>query len=182
MALLAYNTSTPCNGSVPDKIAVTRLNEKFSNFLFSWFRAPLIYISNCPTRCNTKQSIYSSTSSLYMFRVSSTHIIRSTQNCNYSLWYWSYFFVQLPPSNLANLATLEGGSCTVPEAVVTVLCTRDDGCVWHPKHVEWTCRIVNRLTIILNSVRQLNTLLPNVIAWVTCFDYLSVILRPIFVN
>ena len=26
-----YNTSTPCNGFVPDKIAVTRLNEKFSN-------------------------------------------------------------------------------------------------------------------------------------------------------
>jgi len=28
----------------------------------------------------------------------------------------------------ASLATLEGGSCTVPEAVVTVLCTADDGC------------------------------------------------------
>jgi len=27
-----------------------------------------------------------------------------------------------------NLATLEGGSCTVPEAVVTVLCTPDDWC------------------------------------------------------
>jgi len=43
------------------------------------------------------------------------------------------------------LATSEGGSCTVPEAVVTVLCTPDDGCGWHPKHVEWTCRIINRL-------------------------------------
>jgi len=32
----------------------------------------------------------------------------------------------------------------VPEAVVTVLCTPDDGCGWHPKHVEWTCRIINR--------------------------------------
>ena len=27
----------------------------------------------------------------------------------------------------ASWATLEGGSCTVPEAVVTVLCTPDDG-------------------------------------------------------
>ena len=38
-------------------------------------------------------------------------------------------FVQLPPSNVAKLgfATLEGGSCIVPEAVVTVLCTPDDG-------------------------------------------------------
>ena len=26
------------------------------------------------------------------------------------------------------LATSEGGSCTVPETVVTVLCTPDDGC------------------------------------------------------
>jgi len=26
------------------------------------------------------------------------------------------------------LTTLEGGSCTVPEAVVTVLCIPDDGC------------------------------------------------------
>ena len=31
----------------------------------------------------------------------------------------------------------------VPEAVVTVLCTPDDGCGWHPKHVQWTCRIID---------------------------------------
>jgi len=29
---------------------------------------------------------------------------------------------------LASLATLEGGSWLVPEAVVTVSCTADDGC------------------------------------------------------
>jgi len=63
-----------------------------------------------------------------MFRVSTTPIIRVTQNCKYSLQYWSYLFVQLPPSNVVNLATLEGGSCTVPVAVVTVLCTPDDEC------------------------------------------------------
>ena len=28
----------------------------------------------------------------------------------------------------ASLAAMEGGGCTVPEAVVTVLCTPDDGC------------------------------------------------------
>ena len=43
------------------------------------------YINNRPTRCNTKQSIYYSANSLYMFRVSTTPITRSTQNCNYSL-------------------------------------------------------------------------------------------------
>jgi len=36
----------------------------------------------------------------------------------------------------------------VPEAIVTVLCTPDDGCGWHPKHVEWTCRIINRLLCV----------------------------------
>ena len=87
-------------------------------------------------RCNTKQSIYYSASSLYMFRVSTAPIIRCTQNCNYSLRYWSYFFVQLPPSNVAKLA------------VVTVFCIPDYGCGWHPKHVEWTCRIINRLLCV----------------------------------
>jgi len=37
------------------------------------------YINNRPTRCNTKQSIYYSASFLYMFRVSTTSIVRSTQ-------------------------------------------------------------------------------------------------------
>ena len=64
-----------------------------------WFRASLIYTNNCPTRCNTKQSIYYSAISLYMFRVSTTPIIKSTQNCNYSLRYWSYFLCSyLPPT------------------------------------------------------------------------------------
>jgi len=67
--------------------------------LCSWFRASLIYINNCPTRCKTKQSIYYSVSSLYIFRVSTTSIIRSTQNSNYSLRNWSYFLCSyLPPT------------------------------------------------------------------------------------
>ena len=36
----------------------------------------------------------------------------------------------------------------VPEAVVTVLCIPDDGCGWHPNHVEWACRIINRLLCV----------------------------------
>jgi len=39
----------------------------------------------------------------------------------------------------------------VPEAVVTVLCTSDDGCVWHPNHVEWTSRIINRLLCVASG-------------------------------
>ena len=51
-------------------------------YLCLWFRVSLIHINNCPMRCHTKQCIYYSASSLYMFRVSTTPIIRSTQKCN----------------------------------------------------------------------------------------------------
>ena len=64
------------------------------------------YINNFPARCNTKQSIYCSASSLYMFRMLNTPIIRSTQNCNYSLWYWSYFLCSYLPPMWPSLATL----------------------------------------------------------------------------
>jgi len=70
-----------------------------------------------------KVSIYYSASPLYMFRVSTTTIIWSTQNFNYILWYCAATSLQSD-----HLATLEGGSCTVTQAVVTVLCTPDDGC------------------------------------------------------
>jgi hypothetical protein len=58
-----------------------------------------------------------------------------------------FIILQVHSSTWPSLAT-EGGSCTVPEAVVTVLCTPDDGCGWPPKHVEWTCRIINRLLCV----------------------------------
>ena len=109
---------------------------------------------------DTTQSslIYYSTSSLYMFRVSSTRIIRCTQNCNYRLRYRSYFICSyLPPTWPSySLATLEGGSWPVQEAVVTVLCTPDYGCGWHPKHVEWTCRIINRLLCVASRWTIIN--------------------------
>jgi len=68
-----------------------------------------LYIINCPTRRNKKQSIYYSASSLYMFRVSTTPIIRSTKNCNYSLRYWSYILCSYLPPKWPSLVTLEGG-------------------------------------------------------------------------
>jgi len=120
-----------------------------------WFLASL-FINNCPTRCNTKQSNYYSASSLYMFRVSTTFIIRSTQKCNCSLRYWSYFLCSYLPPTWPILA----GSCTKnmtsPEAVVTFLCAPNYGCVWHPKHVEWTCRIINRLLCVASCRTIIN--------------------------
>ena len=45
----------------------------------------------------------------------------------------------------------------VPEAAVTVLCTPYDGCGWHQKHVEWTCRIINRLLCVASRWAIINT-------------------------
>ena len=47
-----------------------------------------------------------------------------------------HIFVQLPPSNVAKLGNVGRGSYS------------DDGCGWHPKHVEWTCRIINRMRCV----------------------------------
>jgi len=126
------------------------------HILCLWFHASMIYINNCPTRYNTKQSIYYSASSLYMFRVSTTPIIRGTQNCKYCLWYWSYFLCSYFPPTWPSLATLVGSSCTIPKAVVTVLCTPDDRCGWYPKHVEWTCRLINRLLCVTSRWAIIN--------------------------
>ena len=52
--------------------------------------------------------VYYSASSLYMVLVSTTPIIRSKQNSNYSLRYWSCCGVQLPPSNVVTLSRVGG--------------------------------------------------------------------------
>ena len=68
--------------------------------------------------------------------------------------------VQLPHTNVAKLAWPRWSEVAaqkktpVPEAVVTVLCIPHDGCGWHPKHLMWTYRIINRL-LVLQLVRQL---------------------------
>ena len=194
---VTWQDAHPWTSSVPGtafRVAIwttdCKLPYTFTREMWFAHKFALIYISNCPMRCNTKQYIFYSASSRYMFRVSTTPIITSIQNCNYSLRYCAAtslqrgqvgqvghvystcFGYQPHPSSgvhktvttasctghmffrsylsvtWPSLATLEGGSCTVPKAVVTVLCTPDDGCGWHPKHVEWTCRIINRLLCV----------------------------------
>ena len=93
------------------------------------------------TRCNTKQSIYHSARSLYIFRVSTTPIIRSIQNSSVTRLAW-------PRWREVTVQKM----WPVPDAVVTVLCTPDDGCGWHPKSVEWTCRIINRLLCVASRL------------------------------
>jgi len=73
--------------------------------------------------------------------------------------------VQLPLSNMAKLVWPRWREVAaqkiwpVPEAVVTVFCTHDDGCGWHPKHVEWTCRIINRLLCVSTSWTIINMIM-----------------------
>jgi len=118
-----------------------------------YLKSVLIYINNYPTRCNTKQSIYYSVSSLYMFRVSTTPIIRSTQNLTTDSGTGHIFCAA---------TSIQRGQPAqkiwpVRESAVTVLCTPDDGCGWHPKHVEWTCRIINRLLCVASRWTVINT-------------------------
>ena len=71
----------------------------FLQMLCLWFRASLIYINNCPTRCNTKQSIYYTASSLYLATLdwgSCTKNMTSTGGCSYSFVY-SCWWVWLTP-------------------------------------------------------------------------------------
>jgi len=58
---------------------------------------------------------------LYMFRVVSPPIIRSTNNCIYSIWYWTTVTVD------------------------TVICAPDDGWRNHPKHVDQFTDKINRV-------------------------------------
>ena len=114
-------------------------------------------INNCPMRCNTKQSIYYSASSLYMFRVSTTPIIRSIQTVTTASG-TVHIFCAATSHQRGQLG------CRL-EAVVKVLCTPDDGCGWRPKAIQWTCRTINRLlrvasrwTVINHLNTELNTI------------------------
>jgi len=150
----AYEDGTECRHIKFRGRGITQKKEY--NSLCLWFRASLIYINKCPTRCNTKQSIYYSASSLYMFRVSNTPIITSTQNCNYSLRYCAATSLQRGQDWPRWREVAAQKIWPVQEAVVTVLCIPDDACVWHPKHVEWTCRIINRLFCVASRWTIIN--------------------------
>ena len=61
----------------------------FPQFLLGFSKVPVFLCHPVyPTRCNVTQFIYSY-KLLYMFRVVSPPIIRSTHNCIYSICYWS---------------------------------------------------------------------------------------------
>jgi len=63
-----------------------------------------------------------------MFRVSTTPTIKSTQNCNYSLRYSAATSLQRGQAWPRWREVASQKILPVPEDVVTVLCTPDDGC------------------------------------------------------
>ena len=80
-----------------------------------------------PTRCNVTQFIYI-WKLLYMFRVVSPSIIRSTHNCIYSIWYLS---------NSCTIAVGSSNGLTNTRCCrYSVVCAPDDGWRYNPKHVE----------------------------------------------
>jgi len=91
---------------------VTRLESLAQTRIFTadilclWFRASLIYINNCSKRLKTKQSIillvHSTRLGCQPHPSSGVHKTVTTASGT----------LQLPPSKEANLAALEGGSCT----------------------------------------------------------------------
>ena len=87
------------------KIHVGLHSEKNGGYIYIY----IICINNCPTRCNKKQSIYYSASSLYMFRVleggSCTKNMTGTGGCSYSFvysWWWVWLTPETSRVNLQN--------------------------------------------------------------------------------
>ena len=70
---------------------------------------------------------------LYMFRVVPPPIIRSANNCIYSIWYLSHRYCYLP----------------LQRQVDTVVCAPDDGWWHYPKHVEQFPDKINNVTLHL---------------------------------
>jgi hypothetical protein len=81
---------------------------------------------------------------LYMFRVVLPPIVRSGNNCIYSIWYLSHRYCYLPLQRQVVVTVWQ-----IPDAVDTVVCAPDNGWLYHPKHVEQflaSCSIYIRVT------------------------------------
>jgi len=74
---------------------------------------------------------------IYMFRVVPSPIIRSANNCIYSIWYLSHRYFYLP---------LTAGS---NNGVYRVVCAPDDGWWYHPKRAEQFADKINCLKLHL---------------------------------
>jgi len=81
---------------------------------------------------------------LYMFRVVPPPIIRSANNCIYSICYLSHRYCYLPLWRQVALTMWQ-----IPDAVDTVICAPDVGWWYYPKHVEQFPYKINCVTLQL---------------------------------
>jgi len=102
------------------------------------------YISNKMQR----YTVYFIRKLLYMFRVVPPAIIRTANNCIYSIWYLSHRYCYLPLS-WKSWNWLECAAGGIPDAVDTVVCAPDDGWWYHPKHVKQFPDKINCVTLHL---------------------------------
>jgi hypothetical protein len=71
-------------------------------------------------------------------------IIRSANNCIYSIWYLSHRHCYLLLQRQVKVTLWQ-----IPDAVDTVLCASDDGWCYHPKHVQQFPDKINCVTLHL---------------------------------
>ena len=113
-------------GSTLCRISPT-LAKKYEERGKIYLRPEVKYANNCPTRCNNIRFIYVC-KPLYMFRVVSPPIIRSSCHCIHS---WS-----VPVQSRSRQVHVAVTVLPIRDAVDTVTWAPDDGWRYHPKHVE----------------------------------------------
>ena len=109
-------------------------------------------VNNCPTRCNNIQFIYI-WKLLYMFRVVSPPIIRSSYHCIYSIWHYWDRYCYLSRTRSRQVAVTVS---IMPDTVDTVIWAPDDGWRYHPKHVQQFAD-VNKLYIVASCWTIIDT-------------------------
>jgi hypothetical protein len=146
--------------SSPRQYIFTIWLNSFNKYL-KIFWSSFQYISNKTQR----YTVYFIWKLLYMFRVVPSPIIRSANNCIYSIQYLShrYCYLLLSWKSWSWFECAVGGvtaTCPkkrqvavtvwqIPDAVGTGVCAPHDGWKYHPKHVEQFPDKINRVTLHL---------------------------------
>jgi hypothetical protein len=89
---------------------------------------------------------------LYMFRVGPPPIIRSANNCIYSIWYLSHHYCYLPLAAGSSNGVTNARCptrCNVTQSILSGNCSTCFGWWYHPKHVEQLADKIECVTLHL---------------------------------